>query len=249
MDYKAEIKKICDNLGLKVLHNYEEQISQECNFEENLYSLLFYEQAEREQRNISRRTHDAGFPTVKTLDTYDFNRMKYLKKSDVEELAKCDFITNKGNCAMIGDSGTGKSHLAISLGVEAIKRKHSVKFFRGPELATMLKEAESQNALTAMLKKIDKISLLIVDELGYMDIDKSGVNNLFSVFAARYETRSTIVTSNYQFSEWEKFLGNPILAKALIDKLAHQTTFLDMRGPSYRLSEAQKRVGKKENKG
>lgn len=248
MNYDNEIRNLSESLGLKLFSNYAQHISNDASFEEKLYSLLYYEHAEKEQRNFGRKTREAGFPVVKTLNTFDFTWLKHVSKSEIDVLATCDFVSDHNNCAMIGNPGTGKSHICISIGIEAIKKKYSVKYYRASDLARILKEAEIKNVLTPLMKKLNKVDLLLLDEFGYIEIDKPGVNNLFAVFASRYECKSTIITSNFQFSEWDKFLGDKTLANALIDRLAHKTVLLDMRGQSYRLNEGKNELLKKNKK-
>lgn len=243
-----EIKTLSNQLGLKTIINYKECIDTQKSFEENLCQLLRYELIEKEQRGIERRTSMAGFQIIKNLETFEHGLLPHLKKEEVDELATFDFAKNKDNIVMIGNSGTGKTHLLISLGVEAIKKKYTVKFFRIPELISMLKEAETNNALTSLTKKITNIGILLLDELGYMNIDEKGVNLLFSIIASRCETKSTIITTNFDFPKWIDFLGENEAATALVDRMVYKTIVLNMKGPSYRLAKS-KSAQKKRSKG
>jgi DNA replication protein DnaC len=238
-ELQNEIKSLCSQLSLKTIANYQECIQSDKSFEENLCGLLRFELLEKEQRGISRRTLRAGFPMIKLLDTFEHGLLPNLKKEQLDELTNCEYIKAKQNCVMIGNSGTGKTHVLIGLGIEAIKRKYSVRFFRVHELITLLKEAEAKNTLTALTKRINEADILLLDELGYIAMDKNSTNHLFSILASRYETKSTLITTNFEFSKWIDFLGDENLATALVDRLVHKTCILDMRGPSYRLTNSQ----------
>jgi DNA replication protein DnaC len=238
-ELQNEIKKLCTQLGLKTMVNYQECINPNKSFEENFCGLLQYEELEKKQRGIARRTTQAGFPVIKLLDTFEHGLLPNLKKEQLYELITCEYIKAKQDCVMIGNSGTGKSHVLIGLGIEAIKRKYSVRFFRVHNLVTLLKEAEAKNTLTTLTKSINQADVLLLDELGFIAMDENGANHLCSILASRYETKSTIMTTNFEFSKWINFLGDENLATTLVDRLAYKTCILDMRGPSYRLTNGQ----------
>ena len=150
-------------------------------------------------------------------------------------MATCEFIKARTNAIAIGNPGTGKTHLAIALGLEAIRMGHTVRFTRASDLVNQLIEAQNERQLGRLLKTINNCQLLIVDELGYLSFDQKSSGLLFQVFAGRYEVRSTIVTSNMEFSRWPEFIGDPIMASALVDRLVHMSTILNMNGTTYRL--------------
>jgi DNA replication protein DnaC len=152
------------------------------------------------------------------------------------ELATCNFIDNKQNVVAIGNCGTGKSHLMIALGIEAIARGYTVKFRRASDLVTQMTEAVNEKHLSQFIKNVNACDVLIIDELGYLTFDSAGANLLFQIFAARYETKSTLVTSNLEFSKWVTFLGkDEHMTAALIGRLIHLSTILNMNGEDYRL--------------
>ena len=146
------------------------------------------------------------------------------------------FIKRKQNVVAIGNSGTGKSHLISALGIEAITRGYTVKFRRASDLVTQMTEAVSEKHLGQFIKSVNACDVLIIDELGYLSFDAAGASLLFQIFAARYETKSTMVTSNLEFSKWVTFLGqDEHMTAALIGRLVHQSIILNMNGEDYRL--------------
>jgi DNA replication protein DnaC len=224
-------------MKMTVLADYKKHMNVDSSFEENLLNLLRLEDEQRDKMLVRRRIKQAGFPVIKTLDTFEFNQamLPHLKKEQVLELSLCEFIQNRTNVVAIGNSGTGKTHIATALGMEAIRRGYSVRFRRACDLATQLAEAQSEKHLSRMLKILHQCQLLVVDELGYMTLDQRNSNLLFQVLAGRYEVRSTIVTSNLEFSKWPEFIGDRIMATALVDRLVHRSAILNMNGEGYRL--------------
>lgn len=223
-------------LKLPILRRVPELIKCDCSFEENLIHILELEYGERRFRSIARRTKAAGFPQLKTLDTFDHERLPKLNWPTVLELATGQFVQNKANVVAYGNSGTGKTHLGIAIGIEAIQKGYTVRFRKVADLVQELREAKAANQLTNCLKAWDRVSLAVLDELGYLSFDVEGSSLLFQLLSNRYETRSTFVTTNFEFSKWVDFLGDKAMATALIDRFAHKTTFLNMNGGSYRLS-------------
>jgi DNA replication protein DnaC len=237
-----EIIRLSRRMKWSSLEQYKKHIKQENGFEDNLLTLLRLENDLRNRECIKRRIKQAGFPIIKTLDTFEFNTAKlpYLKQEQVIELALCEFIKERTNVCAIGNSGTGKTHLITALGMEAIRKGYSVRFYRACDLATQLAEAQSEKRLNGTLKALHKCQLLCVDELGYMTLDQKSAQLLFQVLAGRYEVRSTMITSNLEFSKWPNFIGDPIMATALVDRLVHRSAILNMNGEGYRLSHVNK---------
>jgi DNA replication protein DnaC len=235
---ESEIMRLSRRMKWSVVEQYKKHIKPENSFEDNLLSLLRLENDLRERESTKRRIKQAGFPIIKTLDTFEFNpaKLPYLKQEQVIELSLCDFIKARTNVCAIGNSGTGKTHLLTALGMEAIRKGYSVRFYRACDLATQLAEAQSEKRLNGMLKAFQKCQLLCVDELGYMTLDQKSAQLLFQVLAGRYEVRSTMITSNLEFSKWPNFIGDPIMATALVDRLVHRSAILNMNGEGYRLN-------------
>jgi DNA replication protein DnaC len=233
-----QIVALAKALKLSAFADYKAYIKDSAATEEVLYNLLAAENAIKEQNKYNYRMKNAAFPIIKTLDTFVFDkkRLPELKKETVMELAGCGFIEEKQNVIALGNTGTGKSHLAVALGIEAITRGYTVKFRRAAELVAQMTEAASEKQLSKFIKKVNACNVLILDELGYLSFDTAGANLLFQIFAARYETKSTIVTSNLAFSKWVTFLGNDEhMTAALIGRLIHHYIILNMNGEDYRL--------------
>jgi len=242
-DREARIAALAKRLKLPLVASFDQYITKEAGFSDNLLQLLELEVLEKEQRSIQRRTKIAGFPVIRALDTFEFDsgRLPNLTQEQVWELADCSYITEKRNVIAIGNSGTGKTSLAIALGIEAIRRGFTVRFKRASDLVNQMAEARSQQQLSQYLKVLNNCHLLICDELGYLNFDLQGASLLFQVFAARYEVSSTMITSNLSFSKWPSFLGNDqAMSTALVDRLVHRAKILNMVGESYRLKDAQR---------
>lgn len=236
---KEEIKNLAKELKLSVLADYDDYVSSGELLEEGLLTLLGKQLDEKEQKSIQRRIKRAKFPLLKTLDTFEFDvRLPHLKQKQIRELANCEYIEEKKNIIAIGNPGTGKTHLLTALALKAIEKGYNVYFKKASELVTEMSEAKEDEELSKYLKKINKCQVLLIDELGYLSYDIKGASLLFQVFAERYETKSTLITTNLEFSKWVDFLGDPTLATAIIDRLAHKTIFLNMNGDSYRLKNA-----------
>lgn len=237
----AKLVELAKLLKLPMVAGYNQYISKEANFTDNLLQLLEMEVLEKERRGIQRRTKVAGFPVIRTLDTFevDVKRLPKLKMEDVFQLAECQYIHEKRNVIAIGNSGTGKTFMAIALGLEAIRRGYTVRFRRASDLVNQMSEAQNERQLSRYIKTLNNCHLLVCDELGYLNFDLQGASLLFQVFAARYEVSSTMITTNLEFSKWPAFLGNDqAMSTALVDRLIHRAEILNMNGKSYRLKDA-----------
>jgi len=159
-----------------------------------------------------------------------------LNKDVVMELATCKFVENKRNIVAIGNSGTGKTHLLTAICIEAIIKGYTVKFKRASDLVTQMTEAASERRLSQYIKNVNTCDILLIDELGFLSFDAAGASLLFQIFAARYETKSTLVTSNLEFSKWVTFLGkDEQMTSALIGRLIDRSAILNMNGENYRI--------------
>jgi DNA replication protein DnaC len=206
----------------------------EWSYEEFLRDLLDEEQSAREQKAARRRLREARFPDLKTLDQIDWEALDGISRSKILELSTGEFLGSADNIVLAGPVGTGKTHLAIGLGVELARRGQRVLFVRAADLVQQLCEARDHNALLALRRRLLRIRLLIVDELGFVPFDRAGGELLFNVLAERYEQSSTLVTTNLSFSEWVQVFGDEKLAVALLDRLTHHSHILTTRGESYR---------------
>lgn len=206
-----------------------------------LLRLCEQELIDRERRLIERRIRAARFPTVKSLDSFDFTAIPSLHKTLVLELARCEYITRRDNVIALGNSGTGKTHIALGLGLAACQKGLSVGFTTAAAVVHELMEARDEKRLRRMQKQLAAYRLLIIDELGFVPLSKVGAELLFEVFSQRYEQGSVFVTSNLPFDEWPEVFGSERLTGALLDRLTHHVHILEMNGDSYRLNQSRKR--------
>ena len=212
-----------------------------------LLRLTEQELLDRERRATERRIHQARFPVVKSLDTFEFLAIPAVNKALVLELARCEFLLRRENVLLMGNSGTGKTHLALALGLSACQRGHRVRFTTTAAMVHELLEAKDEKRLLRYQKQMAGYELLIVDELGFVPLSKSGAELLFEIFSQRYERGSTLVTSNLPFQEWTEVLGSERLTGALLDRLTHHVHILEMNGESYRLKQSKRKRGLQPN--
>ena len=203
-----------------------------------LLRLAELELIDRERRMVERRIKQAKFPTTKSLDSFDFKVLPSLNKLQVMELARCDYINRNENIIAVGNSGTGKTHVALGLGLAACQKGMAVGFITASALVHELLEAKDEKRLLRLQKQFAKYSLLIIDELGYVPLSPSGAELLFETFSQRYERGSTIVTSNLPFDEWTSVFGSERLTGAILDRLTHHVHILEMNGDSFRLRQS-----------
>jgi DNA replication protein DnaC len=203
---------------------------------EVLRTLIGIEATARKQRALERRIRQAHLPKRKTLAEYDFSFPKRIPKAAILRLFDCDFIGRHGCAVFIGPTGTGKSHLLTALGYTACEREHSVRYTRVVEMINHLTSAQINGTLGKTLKIYTRPALLLLDELGYLPIDKRGADLLFQVVAARYETGSIVLTTNRAFREWGTIFDvDNTLATALIDRLMHHGEAIVIQGKSFRM--------------
>jgi DNA replication protein DnaC len=216
------------------------------NFLQFLLGLTENELATRDANAIAARIRNAEFPVLKDFDTYDFSIMPQLSKPKILELARCEWIEQKYNCCLVGSHGTGKTHIAVSLGQAACRTGLRVRFFTAADLVSQLEKAQKQYTLDRFLGQLDRAHLLIVDELGYVTLSRGGVELLFRVFGDRYERASVLITSNLPFGEWNQIFQGERMTAALLDRLTHRCHIFEMNGESYRFRESMKqKKGKK----
>jgi DNA replication protein DnaC len=206
-----------------------------------LLQLLELELLDREKRAADRRLKAAKFPTIKTLENFDFAARPSVNKVLVAELARCQWIDKHENLILIGNPGTGKSHLATALAAAACQKGYRVRFFRTTELVTALIEARDERAFLRIKAQFARLDLLVLDELGYVPASKVGAELLFDVISTAYERTSLIVTSNLPFESWTEVLGSERLTGATLDRLTHRCQIIETKGESYRLHDAKAR--------
>lgn len=240
MDRRKELMSLLQQLNLKAfVERYPDVIADgNKSTDELLVELCKLEMERRYTVRTKRRIRQAGFPKVKTLAMLSYDLVPKLPRQMVETLATCRFITKKENVILVGDSGGGKTHLAIALGIEACKQDYSVKFFTTCQLVnTLLKEYKAGD-LEKFMSKVRKYQLCIIDEIGYVPLCKEGAELLFQVFSDRYEAGSTIITSNLNFSRWTEVFIDKAMTTALLDRLTHNATIIKYDWGSVRFNQA-----------
>ncbi len=210
------------------------------NYEQYLLRLTELEVAARTANVLKARIKQANFPALKDFDTYDFTAQPSLNKPKILELANGAWIEQHFNCCLVGNSGTGKSHLATALGLAACRQGWRVRFFTAAGLVNHLEEAQKQYQLERFLDQLNRADLLICDELGYLSFSRVGAELLFQVFADRYERKSLLITSNLPFGDWVQVFQGERMTAALLDRLTHKCSIFEMNGESYRFRESMK---------
>jgi len=226
----------------------DEALANKVSFQDYLCCLL---EQEVQNRDVSARKHrisEAKFPALKTIDTFNFDEIPSLDKGLVLKLSKGQYISAAENVVFIGGQGTGKTHLAIALGMEACNKKKRVRFFTTADLVHQLLEARDEKQLLRYQEQLLRYDLLILDELGMlestMNYSQDGSNLLYQVISARYERHSTLITTNLDFEEWGSAFGTKKLTAALLDRLTHRCHIVQANGESYRFKESLRRSQK-----
>jgi DNA replication protein DnaC len=213
-------------------------------YEEYLCCLSEQEVQAREENTKKERLVRAKFPSMKTLDQFKFDEIPALDKNVVMQLFTGQYLEAAENVVFLGGHGTGKSHLAISLGVEACSAGKKVRFYSVGELVHQLLEARDARQVFRLQQQLARYDLLILDELGMTDCKQDGGNLLFQVISSRYERCSTIITTNLEFKDWTSIFGTQQLTNALLDRLVHRCQIVPMNGESYRFKESVRRKKK-----
>jgi len=204
-----------------------------------LHMLVQGEAQQRAQRATQRRIQSAGFPYIRTLETYDFSHPASIDRMLVQNLFRFNFVGDCANVVLIGTTGLGKTHLAIALAYQACIDGHKVLYCSATAMVNDLVSAQAQHRLPEVLKRYIRPAILVIDELGYLPIDKLGANLLFQVISGRYELRSTILTTNLIFKNWAQiFSGDTTLTSAALDRLLHHHEMIIIEGESYRMKKA-----------
>ncbi len=211
-------------------------------FETFLLRLCERELVDRQQRATERRIKAAKFPMLKTIEGFDFSVQPSINEALIRELLGGEFIDRRENVLLIGNSGTGKTHLATALGLAACHEGRKVRFFGVTGLVTQLLEAREDRRLERLLKQLGRQDLLILDELGYVPFTKAGAELLFEVVSRAYERHSLIVTTNLPFEQWAEVCGSERLTGAMLDRLTHRVHIVEANGESYRLRDSQRRM-------
>ena len=211
-------------------------------FQTYLLRLTERELLDREKRAAERRIKQACFPVVKTIDTFDFKAQPSINQQLVKELMRGEYIDKRENILLIGSSGTGKTHLACAMAFAACAQGRKVRFHTVTGLVTELMECREEKRLQRVQKQIQRLNLLVLDELGYVPFSKAGAQLLFEVVGRAYEQQSLMVTTNLPFEQWTEVFGSERLTGALLDRLTHRCHIIEANGESYRLRQAKKRT-------
>lgn len=204
---------------------------------ESLLELTDKEIAFREKRAAQINITTSHFPYLKTISDFDFGYQPSVKKAEIQDLLTLRFLEEKYNILFIGSSGVGKTHLATAIGIEASSKRVSTYFIHFNDLINKIKKAASENRDENIVKHYSKYKLLIIDEIGYLPIEKQYADIFFQLIAKRYEKKSTIITTNQPFSKWGEVFGDNIIATAIIDRLVHHSSIIKITGKSYRIKD------------
>ena len=237
--------RIKDNLSilnmrntLEILDNYLERAVRD---KENIVDVLDYiltqEAKAKRTRAAESQIQMSGFPFRKTMEMFDFAFQPSIDRSQIDELCTMRFVENKENVVFLGTPGVGKTHLAVALGIIAAQNRYSTYYINCHNLIEQLKKAHNENRLAERLKNFARYKVLIIDEIGYLPMDINGANLFFQLITKRYEKTSTIFTSNKMFSQWNEVFSDLTIASAILDRILHHCTVINIKGESYRLKE------------
>jgi len=215
----------------------EDAGKRELAYSDFLEELLSSELADKQERNTAMRVTAAHFPFQKTLDNFDFKFQPSLDPKLIKELGGGRFIANADNVLLLGPPGVGKTHLAVALGLRACAMGYRTLFVGAASLVTALTKAQHENRLEEKLKQLCQPKLLILDEIGYLPMDRMGANLIFQLVSRRYERGSILLTSNQSLTGWGEVFGDQVIATAILDRLLHHSTTINIKGESYRLKE------------
>jgi DNA replication protein DnaC len=239
------VHSLLEELGLEqaalILESKAEQAAKgNWSYIEFLSRLLEEEMAARRKRSLVTRTRLAKVSATKTLATFDFEAQPSIDKRLIEELSTLSFLDRADNILFLGPPGVGKSHLAAALALRALEEGYTAYFITLNQLMNSLKDADMNNKLEKRMRTYLKPKVLVIDEVGYLPLDRAQANLLFQLVSRRYEKGSIILTSNKSYGDWGNFLGDSVLAAAILDRLLHHSITINIKGESYRLRERRK---------
>lgn len=245
------IKENLENLKMKntleIIDNYLEMaIKENLNIVDVLDHILTEEAKSKRKRAYEKQIQLSGFPIKKGLEDFDFSFQPSIDKRQIDELATMRFVENAENVVFLGPPGVGKTHLATALGMVAARNRYSTYYINCHTLIEQLKKSHYENRLAEKLKTLTKYKVLIIDEIGYLPMDIGGANLFFQLIAKRYEKNSTIFTSNKTFSQWNEVFADVTIASAILDRVLHHCTVINIKGESYRLKERKELMKQKQ---
>jgi len=233
---------------LEILDNYlERAVKDNINIVDVLDHIFSEETQSKRKRAIEKQIQFSGFPLKKSLRSFDFDFQPSIDKKQIDELATMRFLEGGENIVFLGPPGVGKTHLATSLGIVAARHRCSTYYINCHTLIEQLKKAHYENRLPEKIKNLAKFKLLIIDEIGYLPMDIQGANLFFQLIARRYEKASTIFTSNKSFSQWNEVFADVTIASAILDRVLHHCTVINIKGESYRLKERKEYMKQKQH--
>lgn len=237
----VNLEKLKLNTIATILDSYLEIVAkEECSVTEILDHLIEEECRAKDASAIERKMRFAGFPMRKTLDEFNFTFQPSIDKKIIKELTTMRFIHNTENIVFLGPPGVGKTHLAVGLGIEAIKAGYTVYYATASELVEKLKSSSRKDMLDGKLRNLAKFNVIIVDEIGYLPFDTEGAHCFFQLISKRYERSSMIFTSNKSYGEWGQIFQDQVIAAAVLDRVLHHCTTVNIKGDSYRLKDRKK---------
>lgn len=241
----AQLERLQENLQRLRLFKSRERLeallqeatSKEMSYADFLDGVLTEEVVSKTAKNVTMRTNLARFPFVKGLESFDFAYQPSIDRKQIQQLSMCHFIEHGENVVILGPPGVGKTHLAVGLGIKAIEHGYRVLFTTAAAMIAALTRAHGEGRLEEKLKLYTVPRLLIIDEIGYLPIDRAGANLFFQLISRRYEKGPMILTSNQSFGAWGEVFGDRVIATAILDRVLHHAITLNIRGNSYRLKE------------
>ncbi len=245
MNNYNKLKNNFDSIGLLTFNQdldyYIDKVnSGETNFIDALYCMSQKEIELRQERVNKSMIKTGHFSFIKTFDDFDFGFQPSINKEELLDLKNLRFIDSNENIIFIGTSGVGKTHLATAVGIESSKNRYQTYFITANDLISQLKKEQIENCLARRLKHFTSYSVLIIDEVGFLPINKDDANLFFQLISKRYEKHPTIITTNKSFNKWGEVFGDPVLAKAILDRLLHHSKIFSIVGPSYRTKDKMK---------